>query len=257
LSTIEPDSNYIWDRVALEPYSQAQVQWCKFDWANIGLLNYVNGFEISDCIFRDIQCGFKAEAVDSTFCSNLLCKGIYNEEQAGIYFNQVADGCIEKNIVNDCENGIIIKDESDPEVKNNYFDNCNIGIDVSYISSPNIQNNEIFLSKYGVKTKWSHPVIINNNIHTDIGVYCYYGYDEINHNNIACDIYAIKLGYWEVNGIDINAQNNYFYTINEEEIQQLIYDKKDVDESQQEHIGIVNYQPFLTQEYLYAGIRGE
>jgi len=55
----------------------------------------------------------------------------------------------------------------------------------------------------------------------------------------------------------IIVENNYYYTINEEEIQDLIFDKKDVEESQQIHIGEVFYNPFLNKEYPYAGIQGE
>ena len=55
----------------------------------------------------------------------------------------------------------------------------------------------------------------------------------------------------------IIVENNYYYTINEEEIQDLIFDKKDVSIPQQPYIGTVYYQPFLTEEYPYAGIQGD
>ncbi|MCK4358328.1 MAG: carboxypeptidase regulatory-like domain-containing protein [Candidatus Cloacimonetes bacterium] len=247
-----------YNRVELIGSLNKQVAFCKFTQAGTGLLNRVNGFSISDCIFRSSFCGFKAESVDFAFCSNLLCENITNASFAGIYFESKIDGYIKNSIFNNCENGIKIKVESNPEVMNNFINSCGSGIDISWYSSPNIQNNEILLSNHGIETMWSHPIIINNIIHTEIGIYCYYGYDEINYNNIECDIYAIELGYYyEANGIDISAQNNYFYTIKDEEIQQLIYDKNDVDEAQQEHIGFVYYNPFLTQEYPFAGIQGE
>ncbi len=260
LSTIEPDSNYIWDRVALEPYSQAQVQWCKFDWANIGLLNHVNGFEISDCIFRESNCGFKAEDVDSTFCSNLLCRDILNESEAAIYFYQVANGLIEKNVMHDCENGMIIKDESSPEVNNNYISNCNNGVDISHGSSSDIHNNEISCFDYSIYiAHYSDSIIEKNNFNSKIGIRIYNFGDrqsEIHNNNLNCSKYAIELkaDYCTPIYYNINAENNYYYTNNENEIEKILYDKYD---GNQYIEGEVFYIPFLTQEYPYAGIHGE
>jgi hypothetical protein len=261
LNTIDPDSNYIWDRVTLEPYSQAQMQWCKFDWANIGLLNHMNGFEISDCIFRSSQCGFKAEDADSCFCSNLLCEEIKNEEQSGIYFSQVANGCIEKNIVNVCENGMIIKDGSNPEVHNNFLIYCNTSIRIKYSSSPIVSFNEIADSNFGIIIAFgSLPNILNNNIKSNIGFYSYIYLQpiDIKYNNLKSNSYSFRIGLFENNfSDDINATHNYFYTIDSNTIEMLIYDKNDVEESQQIYIGEVFYIPFLNQEYPQAGIQGE
>ena len=52
--------------------------------------------------------------------------------------------------------------------------------------------------------------------------------------------------------MEIVVYNNKF--INGNEIQELIYDKNDVEEYIQEHVGIVYYYPYLTQEYQEAGI---
>ena len=259
LHTLEPDSNYIWDRVTLEPYSQAQVQWCKFDWANIGLFNHINGFEVSDCIFRDSQCGFKAEDVDSCFCSNLLCEEIDNAEEAGIYFNQVSNGMIEKNIVNDCENGIKIKDYTNPTIKNNFISNCNYGKDVSFYCAPLIKLNEIENCDIGIASYRSNNEyeIKNNNINCSIGFKSWFHiYEPVNihYNNFNCMNYSIYSG---SGSVQVYAEQNYFYTIDETEIQDLIYDKNDVEPSQQQNYGEVFYDPFLTEEYPYAGIQEE
>ncbi len=254
---------YQYNRVELTGSPNKSVSFCKFDHAGTGLLSKVNGFRISDCIFRNSQCGFKAESVDSTFCRNLLCKVIINEEQGGIYFNQVEDGCIERNIVNDCENGMIIKTNSSPEIKNNYIDNCNTGIDISYSSSSDIHNNEIYECETGVYTHaGSYPDICRNEINTNYGIITYGcsapNIIQVHYNNLNCIYFAIQIkrrGY--ACASDISAGNNYFYTINEGEIQELIYDKNDVEGPDQQYYGIVDYQPFLTQEYHYAGIQGE
>jgi len=258
LNTIEPDSNLIWDRVTLEPYSQAQVQWCKFDWANIALLNHVNGFEISDCIFRDSQCGFKSEDVDSCFCSNLLCNNTSNDSEAGIYFIQVTDGLIERNVINNLNGGLRIKDESNPEMKNNYILCCNHGIDISWNSSAYIYNNEIVRCEIGIFSN-EHSLLppIEKNI-----IQCRYGIKngvhseifEMHYNNMNCTTFNIILDMYSG---DIIANYNYYYTINETEIENKIFDKNDVEPSQQQYYGRVNYIPFLTEENPNAGIQIE
>ena len=233
-----------------------EVSFCKFDHAGTGLLSKVNGFEISYCIFRDSQCGFKAESVDSTFCSNLLCEEVNGETNAGIYFSQVENGSIDNNIVNNCENGMIIKDESSPSVDNNYIRNCNYSIYVNHNSDPNIYNNDIISENLGI---WiggsSFPCIQKNIINSEICIHLHNtnstGEITINYNNLNCDLYVIELyGYIS----DINAENNYYYTINEDEINEIIFDKND---GPHPSYGEVDYQPFLTEEYPYAGIQDQ
>jgi parallel beta-helix repeat protein len=237
--------------------------WCKFDHAGTGLHSTVNGFSISNCIFRNSLCGFHAANSDSAFCSNLLCEDITNEEMGGIYFENT-DGIIEKNICLRCKNGVKVKTYSNPEVKNNYITNCNIGIDISYGSSPEVHNNEIYGCEKEIYVhSHSLPDIFKNEIHGDYGIVCFLCYApniiKVNYNNLNCNKYAVQLKYADNNNItcDIDATNNYFYTINETEIQELIYDKNDVEGPNQQYYGTVDYIPFLTQEYYNAGIKGD
>jgi len=258
LISLYPYIPYTFNRVELIGSLNKQVSFCKFTQAGTGLLNKVNGFSISDCIFRNSACGFKSEGVDSTFCSNLLCENITGGS-GGIYFSSYIDGGnIKNNVCSNCVSGIKIYNHSNPEVKNNYINNCNTGIDISYSSSPEVHNNEIYGLGIGVHVlENSCPKIEKQVIRTNFGIVSekYYIPIEIHYNNFNCSQYVIKIiphggGY----GVDINAENNYFGTIEENEIQNLIYDKNDVDESQQQYYGIVDFEPFLTQEYPYAGI---
>jgi parallel beta-helix repeat protein len=152
-----------------------------------------------------------------------------------------------------------VKTYSNPEVKNNYITNCNTGIDISYGSSPEVHNNEIYGCYNGISVRSdSHPNIKRNILNAYYGVCCRYTFINMHYNNLNCYNYAIALfWYSQPIGVDINAENNYFYTTNETEIQELIYDKNDVEEQYQEFVGIVNYFPFLTQEYKNAGIQNE
>jgi len=247
------------NRIELDGTLNKQVSYCKFDHAGTGLLSKVNGFEISDCIFRDSQCGFKAEGVDSTFCSNLLCENITGGSEAGIYFSHVTEGCIEKNIVNNCENGIKIKDGSSPDIENNICLNNSFSIEL-YSSNSNVRNNELNNNERGIRVCGpKSPEILYNNIKSETGILI--GFDIyyvdatpiFNNNNIKSYNYCIYT--YPFNRDTINAKNNYFYTTNANEIGNLIFDMNDVIPDQQQYYGIVNYEPFLIQEYPYAGIQ--
>lgn len=263
LNSIEPDSNYIWDRVTLEPYSQAQVQWSKFDCANIGLLNHVNGFGISDCIFSASQCGFKAVDVDSMFCSNLLCEAITNETEGGIYFVNCNSGKINNNLLVKNSTGIKVKDLSNPLMKNNYFTQNEFGAEL-WSSNSSFINNEFSYNSNGLRIcGTTSPTIYLNNIQSDIGIYI--GFNdtypnanpEINFNNLINCGYTIYETFFNSNVI--NAENNYFGTTDPLIIEELIHDKNDLSSTAPYYntYGIINYIPFLLSEYPNAGIQDE
>lgn len=251
----------LYKSVELSGTSDKEVRFCKFDNAGTGLLSTVNGFSISNCIFRNSLCGFHTEGVDSTFCSNLLCEEITNEQMGGIYFEYHTNGIIEKNICLRCENGIKVKTHSNPEVKNNYIDDCNTGIHISYYSSSNVHNNEIYGCEIGVYAlASSYPEIYRNGIQSNYGIVIYRNFApniiKVNYNNLNCNKYVIQLiRHGNSINSDMDAKNNYFYTTDETEIQELIFDKNDVEGPDQQYYGIVNYIPFLTQEYYNAGIK--
>jgi parallel beta-helix repeat protein len=154
-----------------------------------------------------------------------------------------------------------VKTYSNPEVKNNYITNCNTGIDISYYSSPDTHNNEIYECETGIFISVSSYQNIEKNIvQANYGVRSefYYNPIEIHHNNFDCTQYVIEIiPHINWYGVDIDAKNNYFYTINDDEIQDLIYDINDVEQSMQEHMGTVIYSDFLHQEYPLAGISGD
>ncbi len=257
LNTIEPDSNYIWDKVTLEPYSLTQVQWCKFDWANIGLLNHVNGFEISDCIIKESQCGFKTEDVDSTFCSNFNIKKI-KTSPAILFFG--CDGEINKLIITECKTGIETRDWSDPDIFNNYIFDADICIISSFNSKPKIKNNILILSDIGIQiTNYSNPSIIENNIASNDCITLTMLYQPnilvVNLNNLNADIYCIKeIPHSTLSLANVDAEDNYFYTTIVSKIEDKIFDKFDAPPSQQYLFGIVDFEPFLNYECSSAGI---
>jgi len=225
--------------IELDGTLNKQVSFCKFDHAGTGLLNHVNGFSISNCIFRDSQCGFKTEDVDSTFCSNLLCEEISNEEQAGIYYLQVDNDLIEKNIIKNCENGTRLKDGFEGEVRNNYFTNNTCGSELwDFIGI--IKNNEYYQNYWDIRftgnvsQEIGSIKITYNNFYSINGVstfasYPYESYSPIliNYNNFTSENYFLydRSGTFTI-GKTIDATNNYFNGLeNEVDIKEKIYDK--------------------------------
>jgi len=248
--------------IELDGNLNKDMSFCKFDHASTGLLNYVNGFEISDCVFRESQCGFKAEDVDSTFCRNLLCEEISNESYGGIYFDHVNVGIIEKNIVFNCENGIRIKNESNPEISNNEISFCNIGLNDSYHCLANIFHNEIRECDIGIqKANYSPNIFYNNIFNCQQGIISLWASPILHYNNLNCFQYNIKIDPKNHGDLyDVNAENNYYYTVDLEIIKEKAYDRNDIHPGSPyyNYTGIILYlESFLTQEYPYAGIQDE
>ena len=226
-----------------------QVSFCKFDHAGTGLLNYVNGFSISDCIFRNSSCGFKSENVDSAFCSNLLCENITNED-GGIYFNTILNGFIKNNIIINSKTGIKLKYHcSDEIIYNNYITDCYNGIIVTFYSNSTIRNNNIYnCEKNILVAAQSEPYIHHNIINGNWNFYLYYEpgsnvFDAcpiIENNNLEATEYFYYIS--KYNKEDIITHNNY-YGLDENEIESMIYDKDDYPEEYQDLVGNVIYSP--------------
>ena len=250
-----------YNRIELSGNSDKQVAWCKFEYAGTGLLNNVNGFSISDCIFKNSNCGFKVENVDSAFCSNLLCQDITNESEGGIYFNQVNNGLIEKAILYNCYNGIKVKSYSNPEINNNFLIDNNNGIFLGWFVESEISHNNFKDNEWAINMiVRSEPEIYYNDIIGENGILLGHGpqtYDQnqptINHNNLNVADLIIKLD--STNDLDIDATCNYFFTIDSEEISEKIIDYYDyINNPGTYEYGKVFFEPFMTYEISNCGI---
>jgi parallel beta-helix repeat protein len=233
------------------------IEWGKWDYANTCLSNQINNLHMQNGIYRKGNCGFISSFVDSTFCSNLICENIATESGAGIYYDNVSNGLIEKNVVSSCEFGMEIKANSSPTTKNNYISGCNYGIRITYSSFPQVKNNELTDCYYGIFVKrYSSPLIYYNNINSNICIITYQSYSaglEVHYNNLEFTSNSFWVGLSTYT--DYNAESNYFFTIDDVLIQESIYDKNDLEPSQQQYYCYVNYIPFLTQIVQNAGIQ--
>jgi hypothetical protein len=230
----------------------------KWDWGNTCLLSKVDNANMQNSIFQNGICGYYVTNVDIANCSNILAINFNGGNEGGVYFNLGNQGNIKQNIILNCYNGIKLKNYSSTNVKNNFLKNGIIGISVSYYSSSIIQNNELLDLYIGLSVEQSSNPIIQFNIiksYRCLTTYKLYDYMlEANYNNLEFIEYSILSGFRSY--LNINCVNNYFYTIDADDIANSIFDQDNAEPTLQQYYGIVIYQPFLLEEYLNAGIGG-
>ncbi len=257
LSETVLDTNYTWEEIRLTENAQAEVEWCKFDYSYYGLQNRIDRFSISYAIFKNCGNGFKSSSSDSTNCSNLLCRNVDFESEGGISFEIVNTGIIEKNIFYNCYNGLKVKDEFEGTIKNNLFKNNDYGAWLMAFKGE-FRNNELYDNEYDIITSGrTSPKITYNEINSNNGILieCDVVYQNssplIHNNNFYNEDWFI---YVEThNRIDIDATNNYFSGLgNEESIKGKIWDK-----DENEEVGNVNVSNFRTYKIPDAGITGD
>jgi hypothetical protein len=181
---------------------------------------------------------------------------IYGNSLNGIIIGRDSNSIIKNIIISNGRSGIAISGTYIYEgliiEKNIIGNNSNFGIDLSSNTNSIVRYNSILNS--GSKTNGKPSIgipssyiesknnvisfnTIFNSVNNDIELF--YGPNVINNNNIikSNGEFKIKL---TSNGYTSNAENNYWGTITESEIQLSIYDNSDNFER-----GIVSYSPFL------------
>ena len=209
-----------------------------FQWGDV-VNGFTNNIIESNIIYNNIGNGI-------TICrdSNVIKKNIIINNHlkginiSGTYINQGL--IIENNILNNnLHNAIDLSSNSNSIVRYNQilksqglFGSPSIGIPSSYVNSINntISYNTIFNSK-------------SNSIELK------YGPNNINHNNFINNKGNYLLKILPGNTANINAENNFWSTTNNSEIENLIFDFNDNFE-----LGIVDYTPFLNSPNILAPI---
>jgi parallel beta-helix repeat protein len=233
--------------------------WCKFDHAGTGLHSTVNGFSISNCIFRNSLCGFHAANSDSAFCSNLLCEDITNESGGGVNFTSVNSGVVEKSIFCNSYNGLRVKDQVGVQIRDNMFTNNTNGVYLMSFTGDFI-NNELSENEYDISICGAtSPDISYNIINSNTGVFLLTDvvYQNatpiIQKNNFYCKDWFIFLAY--CNRFDIETDGNYFNGLTDiAEIKQKIMDKEDYAPNDQEFVGNVLINSVSSYTISGAGI---
>jgi parallel beta-helix repeat protein len=235
------------------------IEWGKWDWGNTCLFNKVNNVTMQNGIFRNGSCGFSSSEVNLVNCEKLSLSNFSNESTGAIYIDGYVGGTINNNFIFNSNKGIRIKTHSSPILSNNKILNCEFGVFVKYFSYPEILHNDIENCELAIHIEYySYPEIESNNISCTKGI----SFDaipqeiECHYNNLNCTITAIEIVLNPPEpAININAEDNYYYTIDELQIKSLIIDKNDYSIENQQYVGVINYSPFLINRNENAGVQ--
>lgn len=158
--------------------------------------------------------------------------------------------------------GISCTASTNVEIKNNYIDTEHVGIYLFYyVFDIEIINNEICAGEQAIYTYYYVDTIITyNNITSRVGCIYYFHFNTgvLRLNNFNCSNYAIDyITYSESSPENLPAQHNWFNTIDDNQIQQLIHDKNDVSPDNPIYplVAYVDYIPYKTSMIPNAGIR--
>ncbi|MDP2939904.1 MAG: NosD domain-containing protein, partial [Candidatus Omnitrophota bacterium] len=195
---------------------------------------------------RDWQSIFFADTSDDTTC--IVSYAIIEYATTSIYITN-ASPRIEYNTVRNNPNGITADNSSSPTITNNTIENNTYGIYCQDSSSPAITNNTLQNNTYGIYCQYSSSSAITNNtiINNEYGIYTSgsltnYPNPFINnnsiYNNTQYNLYAYASN--NCSSLTINAQNNWWGTVDVITITQKIYDYTDNPNSP-----AVDFIPFL------------
>jgi len=243
------------------------IQWGKISYSNSAFVLYQSMLGISEIYIKESRTGYKFSEGENNSLINCIsiCNGTEDSNISLIGSNNFIfenNILIADNLVFEMENSVC-------EIfQNNFIINNmdGVAIFVKTDSSLDINNCHIVSQNYGVITNAESILNISfSNIISKRGVYFQpHGYSGdsnglINHNNINCEVYAIKLlGSQVLPNIDsLDCKYNYYFTLDEIEIEEnLIQDKNDLDETDvfYEHTGYITWSPYLYEENESAGI---
>jgi len=210
-------------------FTSAEVDARPADWGAINLLGSDNNIvEHAKILFayNGIHAhGSKVKIARNEFSSNGVGISFKSEQEVpGVpWFGRRSDVEIIDNLFYRNKGGVGFRNSDGVISRNEFRDNKFFGIWPKEDSTVSITYNEVTGSKKGIYLYQARGVTINhNNI-----------YDNIDYN----------IGVAEAQDFDVDAANNWFGIINEDKIDELIFDKKDDPD-----LGEVLYKPFLTKK---------
>jgi len=166
---------------------------------------------------------------------------------------------VKKNIVIG-SNGLACRASSDIECTDNYINVTTIGLYYYDVANVSIMNNDIIAGLNAIYNNYRvTTTIVYNNITAADGLrYSSFGnVASASYNNLYCNHYAITYLDTSPEHVHLSAQNNWFNTVDNEQIQSLILDKNDYSENDPLYplLSVVDYIPFKTSKQSNAGIR--
>jgi len=251
-----------WERIYIEENSNNSIfQYCIIQWADYGIEN--KGY-------------FATENI-----------AIINSLAYGIIFDQASSSIIDKLTIQNCLQGIYffwtVSSETQPHIKNSMIINNSEEAIILYESSPTIENSVFLNNKYHISAEFNsypklkHCQFINAENYAILSQkeYNYEDYlyifkcdfDETsimrcaraapvlaNNNNFVIGTGLVfKLEYL-FGSNDVDATNNWWDTVIESEIQEMIFDQTDPNAP---NVGIVNYSDWKYSAVNDAGPQPE
>ncbi|HOD17348.1 MAG TPA: hypothetical protein PKJ14_01720 [Candidatus Cloacimonadota bacterium] len=222
------------------------------------------GIQINDMVFKYCGSGLQFSNINDVTVSR--CNISYSDSTGlwGISFIQCNQTEINNSIF--INNAIAISQDTSTEanVSNCYFFHNSVrDILNSYETTGLVEHCDFIASNTCIETAGnSNTTIQYCNIQGIIGIlntaYVRWrpSWFTANYNNLNCSQYAVKARgrFYE---IEIhNCEQNYWYTTNTNEIDELIWDMHDEDPNEpayEEYIGVVDYLPYRTSRVANAG----
>ncbi|PID27536.1 MAG: hypothetical protein CSB55_08655 [Candidatus Cloacimonadota bacterium] len=238
-------------------YSETgEIENCIIQWSSFGIKNEnnltANNIAVLNCSQYGVIFNYKSGIISNSFVGHCN-EGLYGFWTKADESEMVAD----KSIFFDNKSGIDLY-ESSPSISDSYFINNGIHIRSQYNSYPSLASSVFDSSEnYAVYSEKEYDYdgliliteceFINNNI----AVRCNRSADiTAKNNNISADTYGFYLSYYY--GVNnVSAQNNWWGTSDENEIQNLIYDESD--EPGGDNSGEVDYSNWKSSEIKNIG----
>jgi hypothetical protein len=234
------------------------ISWGRFGPSSTALgFQYTEEASISYCRFESSSECVSASYSDSISVERSLFIG--DTLNNGLKFFMVNAGNLSENMFVNNRSGILLEELCSQTIEDNVFVANEYGVEM-FNCAPTVAHNYFRKNEYGIRlTGLVSPTVEYNYIDGEtciiIGFNGYYGNanPNIHYNNMIAKKNYIYL--WAANIIDIQAQNNYYYTIDTEEIEKKIYDKYDYPSHHQSQVASVVFTPFLRYRVQGAGPR--
>ncbi len=258
------DTLNIWGGIYIAESGKAKVDFSAIRGAGVGVFVENTSALISNSVFIDNK-NYGVSAVQISSNDTVLIKNsIFTKQPIGVNFEFTdTTVSIENSIfVSNSESGIYAT-TSGAKVRGNYFAENRYSIQIKsnvHKDTLKIVNNEFVSSKsYHVVHNGGIVLTRYNNIYSKkggIALSPYYGIpvNIINSNNILGERFLLFLS---ASAPNTNARFNYWGTVSEAEIRNLIFDRNDVAPSDPNYnrYGIVDYSNYFAEPIKEAGIR--
>lgn len=255
-----------WKRIEFSPSGEgSQMRWCKIEYATSGIYGKGAQLTLSHNVVRNnTENGI---LIFSTF--DMLVEvnnNLIMNSNKGLWLEDVGNGTIENNIAFENQELGIGCQESSPGLKNNLCMANEHGLYLVYNSSPQCRNNVLLNNDWGMACGGYSKAQVRLCDFADNSLGAIYIFvpprgsqaqPTIHFSNFNEQIGLIRIDGWPQapNNLPIDATNNYWGDLSIEEVDRLIWDKKDVTLEMAPYVAQVDYIPLETAKIDSAGLQ--